>query len=323
MSPHRFLRRLTKAAAPFAAAAAMLALTSCIDFADWGDSDRYKEDFHYTYPLNPGGTLSLENTNGPVEIMGWEQGTVEINGTKYSSSKALLDELKVDVNATPTAVRIQTIRPHLFEHGNGGVRYSIRVPRRAVLDQIVSTNGGVRIEMIDGNARVHTTNGSIRVREVKGDVDARSTNGRVEADRVEGNAKFITTNGSIEAEASHGSFEANTTNGRIEARLTDPATNWPVRLHAANGRIDLTLKASVLPDVRAETANSSIALHLPSSANAHVRAHTSHNSISSEFDLPTHGYGFHRTSDIEGNIGSGGPLIELTTRNGSIKILKL
>lgn len=309
-----------------ALAAGLVVLTGCEDFGDWGPSDRYKEDFHYSYALKPGGTVSVESFNGSVEIMGWEQNTIEINGTKYASQKAYLDDMKVDVNATPGAVRIHTIRPS-FTHGNCGARYSIRVPRRVVLDEIVSSNGKVRIDGVEGNARVRTSNGGVRIEGLKGDLNARTSNGAVEVRNLDGNARVHTSNGGIEAEAAHGSFEAETSNGRIEATLEDPAPNWPLSLHTSNGPIELTLKASRLPDVRAESSNSSIVLHLPGSAGARVRATTSrHSSITSDFDELMRGRDDddrrQRRSEVEGTIGAGGPLLDLSTSNGAIKILK-
>ena len=301
----------------------LLLLTSCVDFEEWADSDRYKEDFHESYPINAGGTLSVDNTNGSVDITSWEQNTVEVNGTKYASTKSLLNETKVDISATAGSVRIRTLRPSWSSHGGSGVRYSIRVPKRIQLDEISSTNGPIRIEMIEGNVRAHTTNGGIRLYRVKGEVNVRSTNGRIETQDIVGNIRARTTNGPIEADASEGTFEAATTNGKIEARLVDPSPGWPLKAETTNGHIELTLKGSRLPDVRAETHNSSIVLHLPASANARVRAETSrHSSITSDFDVSTHG-GTRGRSELDGTIGSGGPLLELSTRNGSIKILKL
>jgi DUF4097 and DUF4098 domain-containing protein YvlB len=308
-------------------AASLLVLAGCDEFCDWGPSDRFKQDFHYSYALTPGGTLSLENFNGQVEIAGWDQNEVEVNGTKYASTKDYLDEMKIDVGATPGVVRIRTIRPSM-SRGNSGARYTIRVPKHVVLDEIVTTNGGIRIDGIDGSVRVRTSNGTVRIERVKGDLNGRTSNGGIYLREFDGNVRLQTTNGPIEAEASHGSFEAETSNGKIEVTLNDPAANWPVKLHTHNGHIDLSIKGSKLPDVRAESSNSTIVVRLPASASARVRASTSrHSSITSDFDTLMRSGDDEdrrrRRSDIEGTIGGGGPLIDLSTSNGSIKILKL
>lgn len=302
-------------------AAAAFVLIGCEELGDWGNSERYKEDFHGTFPLNTGGTVSLENFNGPVEVFAWDQNSVEVNATKYASTREQLDALKIDVAAASSgSVRVRTIRPSGWR-GNMGARYTIRVPRRVQLDSISSSNGSVRIEGIDGAAHLRTSNGAIRATRVHGDLNARTSNGSIEAQDLDGNASLHTSNGAIRVDASHGSFEATTSNSSIVANLKDPLTNWPVKLHTSNGKIELTLQAARIPDVRADTNNSSVTMRLPASINARVRANTSHGSITTDFDLLTHG--LRSKTELEGTIGSGGPAVDVSTSNGSIRIIKL
>jgi DUF4097 and DUF4098 domain-containing protein YvlB len=299
---------------------AALLLGGCVNFGDFGPSDAYKEDFHFTHPLSPGGTVSVETFNGPIEVMGWEQDSVEVNGTKYASSQSVLDALKIDVSSSPGSVRIRVIRP-LDTHWHMGVRLSIRVPHKAVLDRISTSNGQIRIEDVEGGMRVQTSNGAVRLSRLKGPIEARTSNGAIEAEDIEGNTKMHTSNGSIRAEVMHGSFEGYTSNGSINARLKDLGATWPVRAESSNGRIELSVDGRQLPEIRASSSNSSIVLRLPASANANVRAHTSHSSVTSEFS-GLHDDGGRRHSEMNGTIGSGGPLIELSSSNGSIKIVK-
>ncbi|MGI8743868.1 MAG: DUF4097 family beta strand repeat-containing protein [Bryobacteraceae bacterium] len=301
---------------------AALALVGCDDMGDWGNSERFKEDFHSTYPLNAGGTVSLENFNGAVEVFGWDQNSVDVSATKYASTKEQLDAIKIDVTASPTSVRIRTIRPSSATwHGNLGARYTVRVPKHVQLDSIASSNGSVKIEDIDGTARLRTSNGAIHATKLHGELEARTSNGSIDADDLDGNANLHTSNGAIRADATHGSFEAGTSNGSIVATLTDPATNWPVKAHSSNGKVELTFKGARLPDVRAETSNSSLTLRLPANSNARVRANTSHSSITSDFDVLTRGT--RSKTELEGTIGSGGPSIDVSSSNGSIRITKI
>ena len=301
--------------------APVLLLTGCVEFGDFGDSENYKEDFRHTYPLAAGGSVSVETFNGSVELMGWEQDSVEVNGTKYASTKSALDGIRIDVSTPTGSVRVRASKASDF-HRNMGARFTIRVPRHTMLDLISTSNGHVRIEDVEGNARLRTSNGAIRLTRLKGEVEARTSNGSIEADYLDGNAKMHTSNGAIRAEVTHGLFEATTSNGSITARLNDPSTTWPVHVESSNGRIDLKIDAKQLPEVRATTSNSSIVLRLPTFANGEVRAHTSHASVSSEFD-GVHAENQHGRGEMTGRIGGGGRLIELSSSNGSIKIVKL
>jgi DUF4097 and DUF4098 domain-containing protein YvlB len=309
---------------PLRAAAAivpLIALTACMDM-DFGPSDRYQKDFHYSYAIAPGGRLSLQNVNGSIDIYGWDKNSVEINGTKYAATQEQLDEIKIDVDASGNAVQIRTlpISNTGWGHHTAGARYTIRVPHSVVLDRITSSNGPIRVEDVSGAARLRTSNGAIRVFRVTGDLDLQTSNGGIEATGQNGNAVLHTSNGSITIEMAKGALDASTSNGSITARVTQADADQPVRLGSSNGHIELTLDAP--RDVHATTSNSSIVVRMPDSVNARVRARTSNSSISSDFDVTVHG-GTMSKHLLEGQLGSGGPLIDLSTSNGAIKLLRI
>jgi len=302
----------------FGLGGSLLSLAGCEDWdvGGMGSSDRYREDFHYSYPLNPGATVQVDNFNGSVEIAGWDKNTVDIDGTKYANSEDRMQQIKIDVSPSPGSVAIRTTRP-LDRMGNSGARYVIHVPRQAELTNIVSSNGAIRVDSIDGNAHLKTSNGGIRATAIRGSVDAQSTNGTLEIADVIGDAILRTSNGGIRADIKKGGFEAHTSNGSITARLME-ADSRPVRLESSNGHIELTMDAA--REVHADTSNSSITVRMPNSAGATLRAHTSNASITSDFDVSVHGVV--SKHHLDGTIGSGGPLLDLGTSNGGIKLLR-
>ena len=301
-------------------AAGLMLLAGC-DIEDFGDFSRYHQDFHFTKPLNSGGRLSVRNLNGAVEIMAWEKNEVEISGTKYARSQDLLDATRIDISGSPDAVTIRTDAPSGI-HGGVGARYSIRVPKNVVLDDITSSNGGIRVDETIGTARLKTSNGAIHVDGLHGDLTAQTSNSGIDLEREEGNVEAHTSNGHVNAEVSHGTFLATTSNSAMQVRLTDPAPDSPVKMDSSNGSLDLTLETTKIPDITMDTSNSSIHLRLPASANADLHASTSNSSISCDFDLTVPG-GTHSKNRLDGHIGSGGPRIELSTSNGSVSIRKM
>jgi DUF4097 and DUF4098 domain-containing protein YvlB len=292
-----------------------LFLISCDDMG-WIDSERYKEDFHYSYNVAPGGVLSLETFNGSVEITGTSADSVEINGTKYANTQQALKDLKVDVQQTGNAVRVKTIRPY-GARGGMGARFTIRVPRRFELERIVSSNASVRVEDIRGAANLRTSNGGVRVARMQGNLDAQSSNASIETNDLVGNAILRTSNGAVRAEVEKGGLEATTSNSAIEVHLVDPP-DQTVRLDTSNGHIDVWMKP--LRDLRASTSNSSITVHMPTDPNARLRAHTTNSSISSETELVLHGS--QSKNSWDGTLGNGGPLIDLSTSNGGIRLAR-
>lgn len=295
----------------------LVLLAGCEDFNVGVSSDRYRQDFHFSYPLNSGGALQLENANGSVEIVGWDKDTIDIDGTKYASTEERMNEVRIDVEPSPASVRIRTLPPS-DRFGNYGARYVIHVPRRAELQDIISSNGAIRIETIEGRARLKTSNGGIRAMGITGSLDAQTSNGSVEISDVTGDTSVHTSNGGINADVKKGNFSATTSNGSITARLME-ADSRPVRLESSNGHIDLIMDAA--REVHADTSNSAITVRMPSTIGATVRAHTSNASITTDFDVTMRGaISKHR---LEGNIGAGGPLLDLGTSNGAIRILRM
>ena len=169
-----------------------------------------------------------------------------------------------------------------MQHGNQGVRFIIKVPRNAVLDRISTSNGGIRVADGAGPTILRTSNGSIHIEDLKGSVEAR------------------------------------TSNGAIDARLDSAA--GPLKFETSNGSVQLRLPAKFDDDVRIHTSNGSITVRAPENLNARVSARTSNSKITSEFDVRSRGdISRHH---LEGTIGAGGPLLDLSTSNGSINITR-
>jgi DUF4097 and DUF4098 domain-containing protein YvlB len=294
-------------------------LAGCEDFdINIGSSDRYREDFHFSYPLSTGGSLRLDNFNGTVEISGWDKNTVDIDGTKYASTEYRLKEIKIDITPSAGSITIRTLPP-LDHRGNAGARYTIHVPRKTELAGIVSSNGAIRVEDVEGNSHLRTSNGSVRAARLTGPLDVQTSNGSVEVSEITGDTTLRSSNGSIRAEVRKGRFAATTSNSSITVHLMGTDTS-PVHLDSNNGHIELTMDAA--REVRASTSNSSITVRLPADVGASVDAHTSNSSITCDFDISVHG-GEISKHRLEGTIGKGGPLLDLGTSNGSIKILRL
>jgi uncharacterized protein involved in outer membrane biogenesis len=257
--------------------------------------------------------------NGSVEVSGWDQETVDISGAKSGPTQEAADALKVAIDNSPDSVSIRVTRPS--GRGNTGARFAIKIPRAAYVDRIFTSNGAIRTQDGSGPSRLRTSNAEIRVEALRGSLDAQTSNGSIELIDIDGDAKAHTSNGHIRTEGLHGGLEADTSNSSIHARLAQVPAGRPVRLETSNSSVELSLPANFANDIRVSTSNSSITLHMPYQVNAHVMARTTNSSISSDFEVRMQGE-FNKNR-LEGVVGNGGPLIELTTSNGSIRLLKM
>jgi len=304
---------------------ALLFLSAC-DFREFDSSERYSTDFHYSYAFNPGGRLEIENFNGSVEITGWDQPQCEISGAKYANSIELRDRIKIEVNPSAGLIYVRSVRPSSDTHGNMGVRYVIHVPRKVELSHITSSNGSVHVEDTQGRADIKTSNGSVRVGTLAGPLTVHTSNGSVTAENVSDTMNLRTSNGAIRAEHVRAAIEANSSNGSITVQFDEkaPVTTSPLKFETSNGRIDITMPTTPKSELRARTSNNGITLRLPSDASARVRMETSHGKVQSDFRASeAHSEEHNKRQNLEETIGTGGPLIDLHTTNGSIRLLKM
>src|SRR5262249_55675918 len=130
-----------------------LLLAGC-DEVVYGSWNQVQEDFHYSYPLKAGGRLEVQNQNGPVDISGWDQSSVDISGTKYASDTESLRRINIDIVPTASSVSIRTARPDVSWR-NLSVRYVIRVPRGVELERITTSNGPIRVDSVEAPAHLH------------------------------------------------------------------------------------------------------------------------------------------------------------------------
>ena len=192
-----------------------------------------KETEEFTFDINPGGRISLENINGDIQISGDEGDTVNIVARKKAGKQEYMDELKIVVDADSEYIRIETRHPSnkdkdsWLNWGNnhsGSVSYELTVPESVNLDKVSTVNGDVEIRLMSGKVKAETVNGDLVASGLIADVDLETVNGGIKAD-----FDTVGENQRISAEAVNGKivlelpadtsarFHAETVNGSIDA----------------------------------------------------------------------------------------------------------
>ena len=130
------------------------------------------------------------------------------------------------------------------------------------------------------------------------DLTLKTVNGGIVISDVRGQLHFDTVNGGVTLRRLAGDVGGATVNGGITADLT--------------GAIWEGQKMEV------RTQNGGVTLKAPSYYSAHLQAETHNGGIHSDFANPTDNS--KQTHQMDFNIGSGGPLIHVTTNNGGITL---
>lgn len=170
---------------------------------------------------------------------------------------------------------------------------------RALVSQISIAQGPGRIEPNgpSTNDRLHW-NVSYEVwLPAASSLDMHAHNGSILVETVQGEIRFHTVNGSVRLAEVGGDVDGSTTNGSLTIELAG---------NAFNGK-----------GIHAETTNGSVNLDLPENYSAQVEASTVNGRVKVDFPVTVSGeIGKHMSFQL----GSGGPVIEARTVNGSVHI---
>lgn len=220
--------------------------------------------------------------------------TVEVKGVNGSieAVPATGNEVVVTAEASgrrsdPSSVRIEVLR-----HDDGVTLCAVYPSPRAERENHCGVGDEGRMNTNDNDVRVH-----FRVEVPEGvHFAGRTVNGGVEALDLGGDVLAITVNGDIDVSTA-GFAEAETVNGSIEAVVGSEDLREGVSFSTVNGSIELDLHDAVDADLDASWLNGSF-----------------------ESDLPFRVQGRITRRSASGTLGDGGPPLQLSTVNGSIRI---
>jgi DUF4097 and DUF4098 domain-containing protein YvlB len=225
-------------------------------------------------------TLRTLMSTGGIYINGWDRSEYSVK-----TCKAVPDD---DPNATNTLREINTA-----SNGNGQLTVSgptggewtanliIMVPRLSTLD-IETRNGPLQLRDLAGNIRLNATNGPISLRNVGGVVQTTTTNGPISLVGASGDQRVAATNG-------------------------------PISIRLSGNRWDG-------PGLEASTKNGPLSISVPDAYGSGIWIQTSdHSPLSCKSSACA---GATRTLGSPGviRIGSGDPIVRLSTANGPLSI---
>lgn len=185
-----------------------------------------------SYPLAPGGEVSVTNVQGSIVVEGWERAEVELTAVQTVAAGATEAGVGVERGADRLAVRT------LYPAENTEpveVNYFLRVPRQARLEGLMTVNGDIRVRAVEGHVSARTLNGNIEQDGGAGSVQARALNGNIRlAMRAlpgrNGALSLETVNGSIELllpSRAEADLEMKTVAGRVASELLFTASETP------------------------------------------------------------------------------------------------
>ncbi len=196
----------------FGLIAGFVVVTSCVvQIVDptRASAVRMGTDFHEAVPLVSGGTLSLDNIDGDIQIMGWEKEEVEVFAERlmrrsYNRGfrwQPLLSSVpKIDVDTFEDFVKVKTVSSNQEEDASI-VNYYLNVPQHVALKDIVARKGKISISDLYGEVLIELYEGKVSVENCSGSLNVSLSKGSVKAGlldlRSEDEIRISTQDGDI------------------------------------------------------------------------------------------------------------------------------
>lgn len=150
------------------------------------------KEVHKSLPLDANGRVTLDSHNGAVNVLTWNQPTVQVDAIIGPAEGAMFDYpedvQKTDVRVTGggSSVNIESdysaVQSHVtlfgINHTSPPVHYTIHMPATAQL-QVRVHNAAVKATGLKGDARIETHNGSVDLVDVDGGARVETHNGSV------------------------------------------------------------------------------------------------------------------------------------------------
>jgi len=226
--------------------------------------------------------LTVQNRSGHVTVRPGEANAVRIHAIVRVSDQGYSAE-------TERRAREIQANPPIFQSGN-----DIRIDRRGdSYDRHISIEYELTTP-VQTTLHASTGSGGLFVDGIQGPVEATTGSGGIRAANI---------TGEVSARAGSGGIELDSIKGRVTAEAGSGG------VHADN----------LAGPVTAQTGAGGITMRLPASAGFDLRAQTGAGRISVDPPLTVQSASFGR-HEVHGQIRGGGPLIELTTGSGGVRI---
>lgn len=239
------------------------------------------QDFNKSYALQAGGSITIRNVSGDVNVTGHDGAQVVVTATKTGED---LDMVEVEDLSSAGQIDLRAKYPNNCRRCNVSVNFDVRVPRatRFQIGPISTASGNIKLEGVAGDVKVSTASGDVSVNEVSGEINASTASGEVEVRNITG------------------SVNASSASGDVEVDIT--------RLEGAG-------------DMKFSSASGNVNVRLPSSADADVRMSTASGRIQTTFPIEVRESRYGSGSRAEGRLGSGARSLRISTASGNVSLM--
>jgi len=310
---------------------ASLADSSALSFP-YGDDGHFDRTLTVTGPVD----LDVQTGAGNIVVKTGDASKVEVHATIRANHRSgdvtkYIQEIEANppIDQNGNVIRVGRIENNDWKR-NISISYELVVPAQTKL-RTESGSGDEKIDGVAGPLDSSSGSGSLTISNIGNEVRAQSGSGSVNLKNVHGGAKLTAGSGSISASGIAGGLIASSGSGSIHLEQTAPGN---AEIHTGSGEIEVTganggvvaqtgsggvsVEGTPAGEWRLRSGSGDLNVKLPPQASFNLVAHTGSGSIDSSREIAVQGKISPR--DLQGKVGGGGPVVELSTSSGSIQI---
>jgi DUF4097 and DUF4098 domain-containing protein YvlB len=170
---------------------------------------------------------------------------------------------------------------------------------------------------LGGDLQIDTKNGSVDVGDVKGNVTISNSYAPISVQNVNGNLTINGRNNSVDVQHVDGNINADSSYQNVDIKDARGAVTVTTR----NGDMTLSLERPPQKDISVTAKYGTVTLELPSGSSFEIDARTEYGQVYSEFDS-VRTEESHRERSLTGHSGQAGPRINVSLKNGDIRLNK-
>ena len=297
---------------------------------------------HFERTLKVAGPVDLDvrTGSGSIDIRTGDASTVRVVGTiranggwfdgsEDAEKKVRYLEANPPIEQHGDIIKIGQIEDRWLEH-NISISYEIVTPAATRL-RTGTGSGGQTIQGIQGPLDASTGSGNLSISNIGDTAKASTGSGHIDMDGVKGSVRASTGSGTIRALGVAGGLHASTGSGNVTFEQTSPGD---VEVSTGSGTIDLkgvhggvraqTASGNISVDGEGEglwklgTASGGVTVRLPAQQGFDLHAHSVSGSIYTKREMTVQGT--LSKHELEGKVGGGGFLLEVSSVSGPIRI---
>lgn len=214
---------------------------SRIDAERGNSSLRLVERDTKTFAVGATPLVNLHTFDGYITVRGWDKNEVQLNISKRAASELQMRALNLRTVNNNSEVSFNATFTPQVERRDGEVNYpnavvnlEVFVPRNATV-RLVSGDGRLELDGVNGNLEMTTGDGWIDVRNARGRLVAKTGDGRIEVGNFNGELDARTGDGRIILDGTFAQLAARTGSGSI--LLTVPS-NFNANLETEAESVD-------------------------------------------------------------------------------------